>query len=85
MTANGSQRQNKFPLACFKCGRFLAWFPPVEGLFGSGGSETEREAYGYGTDHKSPSKSWLGFHRLPQGAITPHGPVPSLQCDYGLG
>lgn len=43
-----------FPLACFKCGRFLAWFSPDEGLLSSDRSEIEREAYGYGTNHKSP-------------------------------
>lgn len=49
-----AQMSLSLPLARFKCGRFLAWFSPDEGLLGSDCSEMEREAYGYGTNHKSP-------------------------------
>jgi len=52
-------------------------------LLSSDHSGMEREVYGYGTNCKSSQKSWRGLHHLPQGAITPPGPVSSLQCDYG--
>lgn len=43
-----------FPLPCFKCGHFLAWFSPDEGLLNSDCSGIERGAYGYGTKSQKP-------------------------------
>lgn len=56
MTANGSQRLKSlsFPLEAFSYGCFLAWFSLGEALLSSDLSEAEREACGYGTNHKSP-------------------------------
>lgn len=56
MTVNGSQRLKSlsFPFDVFNCGCFLAWFSLGEALLSSDHSEVEKEACGYGTNHKSP-------------------------------